>query len=109
MRLSSSNLGKHLLTLAAGVAVFAWVLLVVCNYLRDCSPAVFRTLQFTLNEWFLRMGILDLLLVFWIWAVAAGAGARLLRLFGLEPGNNPEWLALGRLSHADRTKICNSQ
>ena len=94
MRLSSSNLGKLLLTLAAGVAVSAWVLLVLCNYLRNCSPAVLLSLRFTLSEWFLRMGILDLLLVFWIWAVAAGAGARLLKLFGLEPGNNPEWLAL---------------
>ena len=94
MRLSSSNLGKPLLTLAAGVGVSAWFLFVFCNYLLDSSSAVLPILQFTPLESFLRMGIVDLLLVFWIWAVAAAAGARLLKLFGLEPGNNPEWLAL---------------
>ncbi len=94
MRLSFPNLRKHLLTLAAGAAVSAWVLLVLCNYLRDCSTVPLPILRFTLVQWFLRFGVLDLLLIFWTWAVAAGAGARLLKLFGLEPGNNPEWLAL---------------
>ena len=94
MRLSFPNLRKHLLTLAAGAAVSAWVLLVLCNYLRNCSPALLLSLRFTLKEWYLRMGILDLLIVFWIWAVAAGVGAKLLKLFRLEPANKPEWVAL---------------
>lgn len=42
----------------------------------------------------IRTGMLDLLLVIWIWGVAAGIGEVLLKWFGLEPENSPEWLAL---------------
>ena len=94
MRLSSSNLVKPLLTLTAGIVVSAWVLLVFCNYLHDCSPAVLPILRFTLVAWFLRVGVFDLLLVFWIWSVAVAVGTRLLKWIKLEPGNKLEWLAL---------------
>lgn len=76
------------------MAVSTWVILVSCGYLRACGAAVVAAFPFNLDAWFLRTGILDLLLVCWIWGLAASAGAILLKWFGVEPGNKPEWLAL---------------
>src|SRR5262245_5441047 len=92
MHLSSSNLRRNLLTLVAGVAVAAWALLVLCHYLPDCGAAFLPILN--AERWFRRAGIFEVLLVLWLWGVAASAGSALLKWFGLEFRNNAEWLAL---------------
>ncbi|HET6962389.1 MAG TPA: glycosyltransferase family 39 protein [Terriglobia bacterium] len=75
------------------MAVAAWALLVLCHYLRDCGAA-FLPFSFNLERWFRRAGIFDVLLVAWLWGVAASAGATLLKSFRLEPRNGAERLAL---------------
>ena len=82
-----------MLTLVAGVAVAAWALLVLCHYLRDCGAASLP-FSFNLERWLRRAGIFDVLLVVWLWGVAASAGAALLKSFRLEPRNGAERLAL---------------
>jgi hypothetical protein len=93
MRLSFSDLRKHLPVLA-GAAVAAWVLFVFSSYLRDYVFSVPSISPFSLRRWFVQTGTYDLLLVVWIWSVAAGTGAILLKRVGLQGENQPEKLAL---------------